>query len=601
MIESNLDPENLKVSDVIIQSIADTNVGCVFGVSGGAALHLLNSVVTNPRLSLITTHHEQAAAMAADSYARVSGNLGVAIATSGPGATNLLTGIAGCFYDSVPAVFITGQVSTTRQSGTTGTRQIGFQETPIVQMVQSITKYAVKISDPRQVKEEIEKCIYIAREGRPGPTLIDIPDDIQRMFVTELELSIFEPPQQPLTVLGHPLDHLDMLAELIRSAKRPIFVCGSGIHLAGREEVMRDYLNDVGWPTLLTWGAASLLDDECPIRVGTFGTHGTRIGNLAVQNADLIVSIGSRLDTKATGSPITSFAPSAKIVMIDVDNRELEKFSSFGKSIDLKICMNLRDDAFLQTLNEIRDNASAPTEWQRFITSLKDSIKEDRSDVTTGVVEPYRFIEALSEATPEFSRVFIDTGCAIAWTMQSWKVKKNSRLFHDFNNTAMGWALPAAIGSLAESPKIKTLAIIGDGSFMMSMQEMATLKSISGELCIFLINNSGYSMIKQTQDQWFDGAYFASNVGEAMNFPNFAKLAESFGLNYEVINSESDVESTIKTCLSNSGSTLCEVVVSSNERVVPQVRFGRPIHDMDPAFTAERLASYLLNSGTNLS
>jgi len=594
MMSSSDKPSKLKVSDVLMQVIADAGVSAVFGIAGGASLHLLNSVVTHPKLTLITTHHEQAAAMAADSYSRVSGNLGVAVATSGPGATNLITGISGCFYDSIPTVFITGQVSTTRQSGTTGTRQIGFQETPIVQMVQAITKYAVQITDPRSIKEEIERCIHIARDGRPGPTLIDIPDDIQRMMVSEADLSQFTTPTRApeLSTLG--IDASVSLAQLVREASRPVFICGWGIHLAGREEAMSLFLERVGWPTLLTWGAADLLDNNSVVRVGTFGTHGTRLGNFTVQNADLIVSIGSRMDTKATGSPVTTFAPGAKIVMFDVDNTELEKFSNFGKSLDLKICLNLRDDSFMEALAIIEKNAVTPTVWLDFIRNSEVSLCEQRSEVTSGVVEPYRFIDALAEAIPASSRVFIDTGCAIAWAMQNWKVKENSRLFHDFNNTAMGWALPASIGSLAEDASIQTFAVIGDGSFMMSIQELATLNSISGTVCIFLINNSGYSMIKQTQDQWFDGAYFASNAGENMHFPNFAMLAESFGLNYEVVDSESTMNATISKCISNQGSTLCEVIISSNERVVPQVRFGRPIQDMDPPFSEEMMARYQL-------
>ena len=594
MNSSGQKPSSLKVSDVIMQAIADAGVGTIFGIAGGASLHLLNSVVTHPKLTLVTTHHEQAAAMAADSYSRVSGNLGVAIATSGPGATNLLTGISGCFYDSIPTVFITGQVSTTRQSGSTGTRQIGFQETPIVQMVQAITKYSVQITDPCSIKEEIEKCIYFAREGRPGPTLIDIPDDIQRMMVSQANLSKFIAPVNASDASGLGIDTSVALAQLVRESKRPIFICGSGIHLAGIDETMRVFLESVGWPTLLTWGAADLLDKNSSVRVGTFGTHGTRLGNFTVQNADLIISIGSRLDTKATGSPVTTFAPGAKIVMFDVDNTELEKFSNFGKSLDLKICLNLRNETFIEALTVIKNNALVPTEWHKFIRNSEDTLHEERSAVRKGVVEPYRFIGALAESVPAPSRVFIDTGCAIAWTMQSWKTKANTRLFHDFNNTAMGWALPAVIGSLAEDAIIPTFAVIGDGSFMMSMQELATLNSLPGNVCIFLINNSGYSMIKQTQDQWFDGIYFASNAGEKMYFPNFAKIADSFGLNYEIIDSESTMNSVIRKCLTNGGSTLCEVIISSNERVVPQVKFGRPIQDMDPPLSEERMARYQL-------
>ena len=392
-----------------------------------------------------------------------------------------------------------------------------------------------------------------------------------------------------------PAETNNQLSRLVREAKRPIFICGSGIHLAGKESLLQGFLAKVGWPTLLTWGAADLLTANDSVRVGTFGTHGSRIGNFTAQNADLIISIGSRLDTKATGSPVSSFAPMAKIVMFDVDETELNKFASFDKSLELKICLNLRDESFLQALKTIEENSNKPDEWLQFIRNSEKSLNENRSAEKTGVVEPYRFVETLSNAIPSGSRVFIDTGCAIAWTMQAWKIKTNTRLFHDFNNTAMGWALPAVIGSLAENRDILTFAIIGDGSFMMSIQELATLKSLPGKACIFIINNSGYSMIKQTQDQWFEGVYFASNADGHMHFPDFRKVSEAFGLNYEVIDSEERTERVLQKCIANQGSTLCEVIVSPQERVVPQVKFGHSIEDMDPALTSAQLSRYLLN------
>jgi acetolactate synthase-1/2/3 large subunit len=591
MTNSSEKTSQLKVSDVVMQAISDAGVNTVFGIAGGASLHLLDSVISNSKLTLVTTHHEQAAAMAADSYSRVSGNLGVAIATSGPGATNLITGIAGCYYDSIPVVFITGQVSTTRQRGLTGSRQIGFQETPISKMVEPIVKFATQVNDPRKVREEIERCIYLAQEGRPGPVLIDIPDDIQRMYVMEGDLTQFYPPSDSRLKTSLPLS---TLGELVRQSKRPIVVCGAGINLANRRDEVIEFLSFLRWPVLLTWGISDLLGEDFPWRVGTFGTHGSRIGNLTAQNADLIISIGARLDTKATGSPVSEFAQGAKIVMFDVDISELEKFSSFGKEIDLQICLDLRDKAFLSSLKLIMDNSPNTVEWVEFVDKSKKNLRESRSDLRPAVVEPYRFIETLSKCLPFKSRIFIDTGCAIAWAMEAWENKNGHRLYHDFNNTAMGWALPALIGSLAENASVPSFAIIGDGSLMMSLQELATLKSLPNNSCIFLLNNSGYSMIKQTQDQWFDGDYFASDADSNMIFPNFSLLAAAFDLNYALIDTENGLDSQIKKILSNLGPTLCEVTISPSERVVPIVKFGSKIYEMEPPLMNQNIQDFLL-------
>ncbi len=585
------DDLDLKISDIVVDVLSSAGVRTIFGIAGGASLHLLESVVKHPAMKLITTHHEQAAAMAADAHSRVTGNLGVAIVTSGPGATNLITGIAGCFYDSIPTVFITGQVSTTRQSGDTGTRQIGFQETPIVDMVAPIVKYAVQVSDAHKVQEELEKCIFIAKDGRPGPVLIDIPDDIQRMLIKD---DSFSRNYSSGFSKRESNAFLTSLGDLVRSSKRPIIVCGSGINLADQRSLVINFLQELDWPTLLTWGAVDLLEGSFANRVGTFGTHGSRIGNFTAQNADLIISIGTRLDTKATGSPISEFAKGAKIIMFDIDKAEIEKFEKFGRVIDLPICLDLRDEQFSKALDSILENAPIIDEWNQFVGASKKKIVEVRTKPQSGFVEPYRFINLLSKLVPSEARVFIDTGCAIAWTMEAWEVSGKHRLFHDFNNTAMGWALPALIGSLAENLKIPSIAIIGDGSFMMSLQELSTLKSLSSCACIFILNNSGYSMIKQTQDQWFNSEYFASDANSNMLFPNFKKLAEAFGFDYVAIDSESEMENRIDVSLNNNGPTLCEVFVSPLEKVTPIVKFGNKVYDMDPKMDPKILKEFLI-------
>jgi acetolactate synthase-1/2/3 large subunit len=586
-----------KVTDVIANLLSNNGIKVVFGVSGGAALHIMHSINENESIELVTTHHEQAAAMAADSVARISDNFGVAIATSGPGATNLITGIAGCFYDSVPVLFITGQVSTTRLSGTTGVRQMGFQETPIVEIVKLITKYAVQIQRPEQILVELQKCIQIATSGRKGPTLIDIPDDIQRMEV-EIPKNFFAVPHHNL--ISEELPEIsnsewNLLQDLIKNAKRPVVILGWGVHLAGKEATVREFLDKLEWPVVLTWAAADVLDSTVPYRIGTFGTHGTRAANFTVQNADLVLSIGARLDTKSTGSPPNSFARGAKKIMVDLDASEIRKFENLDLNIDLPLLIDLTSDQFSLMLDKILEVSTSLSEyWTSLISRYRKELTRTPAASIGNQIDPYEFIRVVSDACAPKTRIVVDTGCTVAWACQEWVFKKNQRIFHDFNNTAMGWALPASIGSLFILDDYETIALIGDGSFMMSIQELSTLKIAKKPLKIFLLNNSGYSMIKQTQDQWFDSEYFASNKNSSMFFPEYKDICKGFGIKYNRISTQEDLFTGVANVISEKNSILCEVIIPGEARVNPQVKFGSPIEGMDPPINADIFKSLMI-------
>ena len=585
----------MKVTDLLAKVLEVNGVRSIFGVSGGASLHLLDSVRKRGDLKLVTVHHEQAAAMAADSVSRFSNSIGVAIATSGPGATNLITGIAGCFYDSVPTIFITGQVSTNRLSKNLGVRQIGFQETPIIDMVVPITKFAYQIKYPQEVLEMIHSCIRNAISGRPGPTLLDIPDDVQRMLVNVSTLELNKIIERDLKDEKSFLleSFKEDLKSTLANAKRPVLVLGWGVHLARVEETVVSFASELGWPILLTWGGADLISYDNPLRIGTFGTHGNRDANFTIQNSDLILSLGSRLDLKSTGSPPSSFAPNAKKIVLDIDSAELDKFQLNGPKVEFPILMDMRSHIFGDFLKLILDFRSTTIDpWLKEVENFRNELRFKPKNFQIGV-EPYTFIKKLSEATPGNSRIYFDTGCAIAWGMQAWEPKKLQRIFHDFNNTAMGWALPAAIASANDDDKIPTIAIIGDGSFMMSVQELATLKSLKKPLRIFLLNNGGYSMIKQTQDQWFDGEYFAS--GDGMSFPDFRKLSESFDMKYFALESLHELDSKLQDLLLNETSFFCEVAIPEMARVEPQVKFGSPIQSMEPEIPAELFKRLMIN------
>jgi len=572
-----------KVSDIVAEVLVEEKVSHVFAISGGASLHLIHSLADNENIQYICNHNEQASAMAADGYSRVSGKTGVAVTTSGPGATNLITGICCSYYDSIPSLFITGQVSTMRMKGDTGVRQIGFQETPIVDIAEEVTKYAYTIIDPEEIKYQLQKALHIAKSGRPGPVLIDIPDDLQRQLVDPLKLKCFQAPEAQ--ELPHLKNSLQDSIDLIMNSKRPILIAGWGVHLSDTEAELLNFAEFFDIPIALTWGAADLIPFDHDLYVGTFGTHGNRHANFAVQNADLIISLGSRLDTKSTGSPINTFAREARKIMIDIDINELNKFQYFDLKFDQLIHCDLKD--FFNNFSKLglSKDTNNNLEWLKQINKWKHQFIsfDDTKGIATTKVNPYNFVDSISNNLKGNEQIFIDTGCSIAWFMQSLRVKDKVRVFHDFNNTAMGWALPAAIGGYYANLKHQSpiIAIVGDGSFMMTSYELATVMHHNIPLKIFIMNNQGYSMIQQTQDQWLDSNYHASSEEGGLSFPNYKKLASTYNIKYFELNSEKDF-SLIDEIMNHGNPLICNVCIDKDFRVTPQVKFGKPNEDMGP-------------------
>jgi len=588
----------VKLSDFVAAFIAQTGVRDVFGITGGASLHLIHSVAEHSLLSIICPLHEQAAAMAADGYSRISRNIGVAIGTSGPGATNMVTGICCSYYDSVPTLYITGQVSTFRFKGNTGVRQYGFQETDIVSMCKTITKYAVTIKDPRQIKYELEKAYYIARSGRPGPVLIDIPDNLQREDVDPNALVSYVPNEEKYQFSIQ--NKIEEFLPIFYQAQRPIIILGWGVRLANADEEAIQLINDLGFPVLLTWGIADLLPYGHKSLVGTFGTHGTRYGNFAVQNSDLILAIGTRLDTHETGSPLSTFARDAKKIVVDIDGSELRKASHFGMEIEhpvetdaksfMPMLMQHIDKSKLLSIEKWKNKI---TKWKTIYPICPDYYYQEK------LVNPYVLMKELSAVSCEDDTIFVDTGCSLAWIMQAFEFKSGQRLFHDFNNTAMGYALPASIGASVASGKKTVTSIIGDGSLQMNIQELATVVHYDLPVRVIVINNHGYSMIQQTQDQWLESKYIASSPEGGVPVPNFISIAKSYGYKTCSIAHNSEIKHVLNEVFSTAEPVFCEVNISPDHRVIPQVKFGRPIEDSEPLINRDEFVNNMIVSPIN--
>lgn len=584
----------IKASDYVALFLREQGIRNVFIVSGGASIHLLHSLEETVEISPIPVHHEQAAGMAADGYARASGIIGAAIATSGPGATNLITAIAGAWFDSIPIIFITGQVATFRMKKEIPIRQLGFQETDIVSMAKSITKKCIQVTSTVGLDSILHDSVRVAISDRPGPVLVDIPDDIQRSF-GEFSLPLKVSPVSPKTHVNQVNDSLQAIGDLIKNASRPVMIFGAGANNPETRDICRRIASDLKIPILLTWRAKDLVYSDCPFLVGTFGSHGTRWGNFAVQNADLVIVLGSRLSTRETGGNIKNWARGAKLVHIDVDGAEMDKLVSLGKMTTIRVEANLID--FLPKFHKfILSNLSdySVTEWVDWIEKRKDEYSY-RVSSNYNKITGYDFFKILESFLEKSEHLFLDTGCTVAWGMQSLDLKGNVRVHHDCNNTAMGWALPAAIGGSLASPGSVFTCISGDGSLMMNLQELATLKRHGKFVRVIVLNNLGYAMVRQTERQWLNGQYVGTDSRNGhLDFPDFVNLAQSFGIQAASASTHEELRRQLHNMYINKNIQFLEVMIDPESEVIPNVVFGKPLEDSEPLLDRNELRNNML-------
>lgn len=555
----------MKLSDYVIQFITELGVKHVFLISGGAVVHLVDSVSKNPNIKYICNNHEQACAMAADGYSRVSGNIGVAMSTSGPGATNLLTGVAGAYYDSIPLLCITGQVTTFRLKGDSGVRQVGFQETSTVDIYKSITKYATMVKNANDIKYELQKAVWIAKSGRCGPVLVDIPDDLQRTDIDVNSLGEFSCSGTYKSVDDR---SIPLCIELLSKALRPVVILGGGIRLSKAEEEAKEFIERLGFPVIPTWAVAGIVPFNHPLNAGFFGQHGMKYGNLAIQNSDLLLVLGSRLDTHMTGSIIGNFAPNAKKILVDIDENEIMRTPH-----DVGINMDIKD--FIKLMSSKKFDVNNVYDWHKQISFWRLQYPiclPEYCDCDD--VNPYLFFNYMSSHVPEDSIVLTDTGSALAWFMQAFEFRKQ-KVFSDWNNTAMGWCLPASIGAhFAGGEKI--VAIMGDGSLQMNIQELSTIRLHSLPIKIFVINNHGYSMIRQTQDDWLKSKYEAS-TDRTIGCPDFVKVANAYDIRSVNIDKRCDIDNKLREVMAGDDPVLCNVDISDIHRIKPVVKYGEKL------------------------
>lgn len=589
----------MRVADYIASRLLEAGARKVFLLNGGMMMHLVDTLGRPNGLQYVAQHHEQASAMAADGYARRSGELGVCYATSGPGATNIITGLVGAWQESTPVVFLTGQSKTTQtieKSGIAGLRQYGTFEVDIVPVVKPICKYAFMVMDPKTIRFHLEKALHIARSGRPGPVLLDLPIDVQGATVETDDLEGFTPEAAYTTCTA--VD-IRSVVDKLRAARRPLILAGYGIRCAGAVTAFRDLVDRLGIPVACTQLGKDVLPYDHQLFVGHPGPKGDRPGNFAVQTADLILSIGSSLHAQTTGWENELFAPDAVKIQVELDPAVLER-AQVGVSLKIQAdCAS-----FIDMLRELAPNDLSRVAWRDCCLSWKSrfSVAAEPHERATGAVNFYEFADVLSEHLGSDACVVADAGSSFYVMGQAYRLKDGQRFISSGSLGAMGFALPAANGAAAADMPGSTVCVTGDGSLMTNLHELATMKEYRLDLKLFVINNSGYVSMRNTQRDFCNGHYVGADAASGVFIPPIESLANSFGLPYLRCDSSDTLEARIRSTLGTAGPVVCEIVAIRDQKIIPSVISiklpdGRmrsaPIHNMFPHLSDADLTSEL--------
>lgn len=577
----------MKLSDYVIDFIKNEGVSHVFEFIGGAIVHLLDSVSLRDDIECVSVRHEQAGAFAAEAYARMNGKLGVAMATSGPGALNMLTGIGSCYFDSVPCLFITGQVNTYEYKFNRPIRQIGFQETDIVSVAQTLTKYSELVTDPAKIRFHLEKAVYLAQHGRPGPVLLDIPMNIQRADINPNELESFYESKEyhnQTREESTKFEQIEHIISLIKDARRPLVLAGGGVRLSNACDQLEHFLEITGLPLVSSLMGLDVLPHDNPQFIGLIGSYGNRYSNLVLANCDLLIILGSRLDSRQTGTRPDTFARASKKIHVDIDSLELNSKVQVDVSIqaDVKSLLTNLNNA-LQGYEKTDLN-----EWYNKINQLKKRYPTYSFEPSANEIEPNRFMKLLSSKCSNFGAICLDVGQHQMWASQSYKIFKGQRLLNSGGMGAMGFALPAAIGA-ALADKREVLVIAGDGGIQLNIQELDTITRLNLPIKIVVINNGSLGMVRQFQDLYMEGRQ-QSTVNKN---PSFIDIAKAYGIPSYQINTTDELVK-VDEFLAVQGPSFLEVILQRKTEVHPKLVVNRPIEDMFPYLDRNELKELML-------
>lgn len=593
----------IKLSDYIVSFLIDHGVTDAFMVTGGGAMHLNDSFGSNPKLHYWCNHHEQASAMGAEGYTRLTGRIAPVQVTSGPGGTNTLTGLIGMWLDSIPGLFISGQSKLEMTIGNSKVRQIGLQELPIVKVVKPITKYAVMISKPEEVKYHLEKALYLATTGRPGPSWIDVPLDIQSAKIDPTSLISFDPKEiiQDLDNQASVRRSVRKTVELLKKAKRPVILAGNGIRLAGMAKEFIQLAERFNIPVLTAVTAHDLIHSSHRLFFGRPALFGERVGNFIVQNSDLLVTIGTRLSTWTISYAYDTFARAARHVMVDIDREELKKKTVHPH---IPICTDAK--IFIEELSRQTKDVKLPSysAWFSYCRRIRKTYPPVLIEMRKQkkYVNSYHFIDILSDCMKEGEVIVVGDGTAFTCTYQCIRLKKKARLIGNIGSAPMGYDIPAAIGACIGNKKKRVICIAGDGSIQLNIQELQTIVYHKLPIKIFLINNDGYLAIRSTQNN-----FFKHLIGESprsgISFPNMQKISKAYGIPSMRVYNHKNLKEKIKEALAVKGPFMFEIMMDPNQQLIPKVSsivrpdgklISKPMEDMWPFLPREELKENML-------
>lgn len=581
--------QSIRVSDVIVDFIYNLGVDAVFTVTGGGAMFLNDAVAAHPKMKAVCNHHEQACAMAAVGYAKLRNGYASAIVTTGCGATNAITGLLDAWQDNVPCIFVSGQVKRkeTCYNATVPLRQFGVQEANIVAVVESLTKYAVMINDPLDTLFELEKAAFLARSGRPGPVWIDVPLDVQGATVDPSSLRHFKPEPEESEKPSPKAQELDTFRKMFASAKRPVIIAGNGIRLGGAVDLFQKFVEQSKIPVAVSFLGVDLLPSNHPQYVGRLGIKGDRAGNFAVQNSDLVISIGCHLSVALTGFEYELFAREAKLVVVDIDPNEHRKNT-------VAIDQFIHSDVF-----EFFTNFSAPKPLEKWVAWGETCRKwrtqwpvclSSYADEKEGV-NKYLFVEKLKDHLKADSVVVSDAGSSYYVTSQALKIRDQQRYVTSGAQADMGFTLPAAIGVSVAKADGEVVGITGDGSLQMNIQELQTVVHHQLPIKLVVWNNNGYLSIRTTQRKFFSGRELGTDAQSGLSLPDTEKIAAAYGIPFLRVSESNLLDAALERMMKTKGPVILEVMCPENQEIIPTASskklpdgrmVSKPLEDMYP-------------------
>lgn len=592
----------MKVAKYIAAFLVQNGIKDCFMVTGGGAMHLDDALGHESGLHCVFNHHEQACAIAAEGYTRLTGKLAAVCVTSGPGGTNAITGVMGGWLDSIPMFILSGQVkreTTTWSCKDLGLRQLGDQEFDIVGSVSNMTKYAVMVTEPNDIAYHLEKALYLATNGRGGPVWLDIPLDVQGAMIDTNTLRHFEACEKSEHVSAVTPETAREILGKIKAAKAPLLLVGTGVRLGDAETELLALLDKLHIPVVTAWNAGDTVAFDNPHFAGMPGTVGTRPGNFAVQNCDLLLSLGCRLNIRMIGYNRFDFAKNAYKIIVDIDEKELKKPTV---KADMPIHADVRDllRALLSEDYEVPAAHGAWLSWCRELVARFPATLPEYKNGGNGALNPYVCLDTLFDAFDKNERIICGNGSACVITFQAAKIKEGQRMFTNSGCAAMGYGLPAALGVAVADNTRRTVCIDGDGSIMMNLQELATIAHNKLNVKIMLLNNNGYHSIRQTQANLFQPPFIGIDADSGVGFPDFSLIARAFGIGYYRADSEKNCADTVKAALEGDGACICELIVDptqnfapkSSSKVLPDGRIVSPsLDDMAPFLDREEFAT----------